>query len=693
MALRTNQPRDDRPLTFRPLLGDDENAVAKSNAVKLDKAAAEAAAAEAAEKAAAEAAAAKAEAEAAAEAAAAKAAAGGGDDGAAATTLSALFCRRCFVYDCALHGSGAENQPRPRWRWAAQPPPSQQHHLAAEPAAFEPVALTPDELAGGGAPPAAGEPTCTCRLALDPALAADGAAPTPKPASKKRPRGGGLPGTGMAAVAATPRDAELLARTRSLFGCGGGGLPGVGAASAGKIPGRKGGMIPGRAGGGMIGGGGGGMIPGRPVDGAAGAGCSNGPVGGGCGGGRRRAAQRTVDLRVALEKDGGELRDSQHRGCDCAPGTCDDTNPDCLCIASLNFCEVYCACGPSCRNRFYGCKCTKDCATMACPCFRARRECDAALCVCSAGTPDASGCAKCMPPPERKRAKTDRAETPDPTAADDAAAASAAAGPSEMNGEEAAAPSGEEVAAPSGRARPRGCRNNSLQLGRSAKLMVGPSAVAGWGAFARETIEKGQFISEYLGELVSQEEADRRGQIYDRRASSYLFNLNAQQVVDACPKGNRSRFANHSDQPNARTSVMLARGDHRIALYAQKRIAPGEEVTFDYRYGDKKREEYGFKGRRRRRKRAEESSEEESSDDDDSDDDSDEEEEEGEDGDNGGSSDAPKKGRRRKRSRKRRRRRRRRRRGSRARRSSRRCWRRRASRCTSTSTRTRGTRA
>jgi hypothetical protein len=180
--------------------------------------------------------------------------------------------------------------------------------------------------------------------------------------------------------------------------------------------------------------------------------------------------------------------------------------------------------------------------------------------------------------------------------------------------------------------------------------MVGPSAVAGWGAFARETIEKGQFISEYLGELVSQEEADRRGQIYDRRASSYLFNLNAQQVVDACPKGNRSRFANHSDQPNARTSVMLARGDHRIALYAQKRIAPGEEVTFDYRYGDKKREEYGFKGRRRRRKRAEESSEEESSDDDDdSDDDSDGEEEEGEDGDNGGgSSDAPKKERKKK---------------------------------------------
>ena len=252
----------------------------------------------------------------------------------------------------------------------------------------------------------------------------------------------------MAAAAATPRDAELLARTRSLFGCnrrpprrrrrvgredpGAQGRDDPGARGWRDDRGRRGRDDP----------------RGGRFDGAAGgAGCSNGPVGGGCGGGRRRAAQRTVDLRVALEKDGGELRDSQHRGCDCAPGTCDDTNPDCPCIGSLNFCEVYCACGPSCRNRFYGCKCTKDCATMACPCFRARRECDAALCVCAAGTPDASGCAKCMPPPERKRAKTERAETPDPTAADDAAAASAAAGPSEMNGEEAAAPSGEGEAA------------------------------------------------------------------------------------------------------------------------------------------------------------------------------------------------------------------------------------------------------
>lgn len=41
-------------------------------------------------------------------------------------------------------------------------------------------------------------------------------------------------------------------------------------------------------------------------------------------------------------------------------------------------------------------------------------------------------------------------------------------------------------------------------------------------------MNKNDYLGEYTGELISHKEADKRGKIYDRANSSFLFDLNDQ---------------------------------------------------------------------------------------------------------------------------------------------------------------------
>lgn len=94
------------------------------------------------------------------------------------------------------------------------------------------------------------------------------------------------------------------------------------------------------------------------------------------------------------------------------------------------------------------------------------------------------------------------------------------------------------------------CPNRVVQKGIRYDLCIFRTDDGrGWGVRTLEKIRKNSFVMEYVGEIITSEEAERRGQIYDRQGATYLFDLDYVEdvyTVDAAYYGNISHFVNHS---------------------------------------------------------------------------------------------------------------------------------------------------
>ena len=142
------------------------------------------------------------------------------------------------------------------------------------------------------------------------------------------------------------------------------------------------------------------------------------------------------------------------------------------------------------------------------------------------------------------------------------------------------------------------CPNRVVQKGSNVKLCVFKTKNRGWGLRANQKLSKGQFVEVYFGELITDAIAEKRGERYDRKGLSYLFDLahggvQCEYTIDSTFIGNVTRFLNHSCDGNLKQLLVCNEirdpryGD--IAFFCKRDIKEGEELTFDYEYIVEKR--------------------------------------------------------------------------------------------------------
>ena len=116
--------------------------------------------------------------------------------------------------------------------------------------------------------------------------------------------------------------------------------------------------------------------------------------------------------------------------------------------------------------------------------------------------------------------------------------------------------------------------NNSFDVSALEKRT---SRIHRTGCYTTVPIKEGTHIVEYLGDILTIDEADQR---YPHQEVTYLFGLDdGKHVIDG---KNVAAFINHSCDPNCETDEI----DGHVWIIALRDIEAGEELTYDYNLYD-----------------------------------------------------------------------------------------------------------
>ncbi|CAI5745501.1 unnamed protein product [Peronospora destructor] len=140
------------------------------------------------------------------------------------------------------------------------------------------------------------------------------------------------------------------------------------------------------------------------------------------------------------------------------------------------------------------------------------------------------------------------------------------------------------------------CGNRALHQKVYPRFQKFHTVEKGWGLRVLEQVKVGQLVIEYVGEVINEEEKERR--LLDHAKNSpedknmYIMELGKGEYIDARFKGSVSRFINHSCDPNCHLLKWRVKGVNRIAITALKDIEPGTELSYDYQFHTKQAMEW-----------------------------------------------------------------------------------------------------
>ncbi|MBA0700054.1 hypothetical protein Goari_001626, partial [Gossypium aridum] len=131
---------------------------------------------------------------------------------------------------------------------------------------------------------------------------------------------------------------------------------------------------------------------------------------------------------------------------------------------------------------------------------------------------------------------------------------------------------------------PESCTNRPFS--KEKKIRIVKTELCGWGVEAAEPIKKGDFVIEYIGEVIDDAQCEKR--LWDMKHKGvknfYMCEIRKDFTIDATFKGNTSRFLNHSCDPNCVLEKWQVEGETRVGVFAARSIKVGEPLTYDYRF-------------------------------------------------------------------------------------------------------------